>query len=360
MMRWKIALPLVAVLTAALAVGLIWNKAPEKAWSSDTGAGSVQAFAIPTFNVKDYGAVGDGVTNDTASIAKAVKAAQVSGGGTIYFDRGTYLINSIHIPENISVLGAGRGEATLIRNDNKDEAALRLLGNQSVQGIGIKARIGIMPNGDDINIIDVRFECSVQGIQNAVTVNRLTVFNSLFENSGYGILSNINPSYEVKILNTRFVNIKGDGIEINAPSRDWVIENCVFDTNTSASRWAGFGVGVALSAKDIVIKNSSFIHIRGQGVHVEDYAEVTIVNSIFKNNGSANYTGDPKADIAVLSNAKVKVYNSKFMASTVGYSKLAIYNTDLPVGGTITVYNSQFQSKTVSKQVTTVNSIFLP
>lgn len=87
-----------------------------------------------------------------------------------------------------------------------------------------------------------------------------------------------------------------------------------------------------MSAKDIVIKNSSFIHIRGQGVHVEDYAEVTIVNSIFKNNGSANYTGDPKADIAVLSNAKVKVYNSKFMASTVGYSKVAIYNTDLPVG----------------------------
>lgn len=126
----------------------------------------------------------------------------------------------------------------MIRNDNKDEAALRLLGKQSVQGIGIKARIGIMPNGDDINIIDVRFECSVQGIQNAVTVNRLTVFNSLFENSGYGILSNINPSYEVKILNTRFVNIKGDGIEINAPSRDWVIENCVFDTNTSPSRWA--------------------------------------------------------------------------------------------------------------------------
>lgn len=79
MMRWKIALPLVAVLTAALAVGLIWNKAPEKAWSSDTGAGSVQDFAIPMFKVKDYGAVGNGVTNDTESIAKAVKAAQDSG-----------------------------------------------------------------------------------------------------------------------------------------------------------------------------------------------------------------------------------------------------------------------------------------
>lgn len=358
-MRWKITIPLFAILMAVLA-GFFWNQTPERVWSSDTAADNVQAFAIPMFNVKDFGAKGDGKTNDTASIAKAVKAAENSGGGTVYFGKGTYLINSIHVPQNISILGAGRKEATLLRTDNKDEAALRLLGKQSIQSIGIKAPIGILPHGDDINIIDVRFECSVQGVQNAVTVNRLTVINSLFENTGYGILSNINPSYDVKILNTRFVNIKADGIEINAPSRRWVIENCVFDTNTSPSRWAGFGVGVAISAKEIVIKNSSFIHIRGQGVHVEDYAEVTIMNSIFKNNGSANYTGDPRSDIAVLSNAKVKVYNSKFLASTTGYSKLAIYNTDLPVGGTITVYNSTFHGKTVNKQVTTVNSIFIP
>lgn len=364
-MRRTLTLALCFAMAFVLGLGLRWNMSPQTAWSEADTATLAEtalstAFAVPTFNVMSYGAAGNGKTNDTASIAKAVKAAYDAGGGTVYFPKGTYLINAIHVPANISLLGAGRTDSVLLRTDNKEEAALRLLGNQSIQGIGIRAPIGLTPGGDDINVIDVRFESSIQGIQNAVTVNRLTVINSLFENSGYGILSNVNPSHDVKILNSRFVNIKSDAIEINAASTDWVIDNCVFDTNTSPSSWAGFGVGVAMKAKNITIKNSSFIYTRGQAVHVEDYAEVTIINSVFKNSGSANYTGSPRADIAVLSNAKVAVYNSKFLAADTGYSKLAIYNTDLPVGGTITAYNSVFQAKTVNKQVTTLNCIFVP
>ena len=44
------------------------------------------------FNVKAYGAKGDGVTDDTAAVNAAISAANAAHGGTIYFPPATYLI----------------------------------------------------------------------------------------------------------------------------------------------------------------------------------------------------------------------------------------------------------------------------
>src|SRR3989344_4600844 len=45
-----------------------------------------------TFNVKAYGATGDGATNDTAAIQAAIDAASAAPGGVVYFPAGTYAI----------------------------------------------------------------------------------------------------------------------------------------------------------------------------------------------------------------------------------------------------------------------------
>jgi glucose/arabinose dehydrogenase len=55
------------------------------------------------FNVKNYGAKGDGTTIDTRSINSAVEAASNAGGGTVYFPAGNYLTGSIHLKNNISL-----------------------------------------------------------------------------------------------------------------------------------------------------------------------------------------------------------------------------------------------------------------
>ena len=61
--------------------------------------------ASPTFfNVRDFGATGDGQTLDSPAIDKAITAAADAGGGTVLVPAGTYLSGSIHLKSNIHLL----------------------------------------------------------------------------------------------------------------------------------------------------------------------------------------------------------------------------------------------------------------
>ncbi len=44
-----------------------------------------------TFNVRTYGAIGDGKTVDTPAINRAIEAVAAAGGGTLVFPAGTYV-----------------------------------------------------------------------------------------------------------------------------------------------------------------------------------------------------------------------------------------------------------------------------
>ncbi len=55
------------------------------------------------FDVKTYGAVGDGKTLDTPAVNKAIEAAYAAGGGTVHFPAGTYLCFSIHLKSNVGL-----------------------------------------------------------------------------------------------------------------------------------------------------------------------------------------------------------------------------------------------------------------
>ncbi len=65
----------------------------------------------PFYNVRDYGAAGDGHTDDTAAIAAAITAAAPSvapTGNTVYFPAGKYLVSSsLAVPPALTLLGAG-------------------------------------------------------------------------------------------------------------------------------------------------------------------------------------------------------------------------------------------------------------
>jgi polygalacturonase len=55
------------------------------------------------FNVRNYGATGDGVTLDTRAINSAIGACGKSGGGTVYFPAGTYLSGTVRLQDNVTL-----------------------------------------------------------------------------------------------------------------------------------------------------------------------------------------------------------------------------------------------------------------
>jgi hypothetical protein len=86
-----------------------------------TGLTSAPVRSIPAtssplnwVNVKDYGAKGDGTTNDSGAITSAIAA--LTTGGTLYFPPGDYLVNTtgFTLSQGIQVVGSGPG-ASFIR-----------------------------------------------------------------------------------------------------------------------------------------------------------------------------------------------------------------------------------------------------
>jgi polygalacturonase len=60
------------------------------------------------YDVKAFGATGDGKTIDSDAINKAIEAASAAGGGTVRFPAGTYASFSIRLKSNLTLeLGAG-------------------------------------------------------------------------------------------------------------------------------------------------------------------------------------------------------------------------------------------------------------
>ncbi len=63
----------------------------------------LQAPGENFYNVKKYGAKGDGKILDSKAINKAIEQAALNGGGTVYLPAGMYLSGSIRLKSNISL-----------------------------------------------------------------------------------------------------------------------------------------------------------------------------------------------------------------------------------------------------------------
>jgi len=129
-------------------------------------------------SVKDFGAVGDGVTDNTVAFQAAVTAA---AGGKLELQEGTYLIGKVTLPSSIIIEGKGVG--TIIKlvaghDDHLLTAAsasgitlknLTLDGNKANQTAGAASRGLYLLDSSDIRLVDVIVQnCADHGVHASV------------------------------------------------------------------------------------------------------------------------------------------------------------------------------------------------
>ena len=224
-----------------------------------------------TFDVRAFGAKGDGKTKDTAAFQKALDACKAVGGGTVSVPNGYYLIGSI-------VIGAN--------------TTLRLGGNTSLIG---------SPDIGDYPLVRIRWEGEfAQGhramISSEKTANVIVTGGSIFgppinvsrwrnprgpalvefsectnvtlENlsTQYQQLWSIHPllctKFTARNLTIRSIRPNGDGIDVDSCS-NVLIEGCNIDTGDDAiSLKSGRGesaIALGRPTQDVVIRNCTLV-----------------------------------------------------------------------------------------------------
>lgn len=154
------------------------------------------------FDVRAYGAIGDGRVDVTRAVKAAIDAAANGGGGTVYFPRGRYLVSEgLVLPPGVSIKGERTDLVNLVWPDLASPPPALLQGSSqfSIEDITIYASNHLhvisggfqfrdlqVPDAGNIAIRHVRIRASAFRGNMALetAIQRMRDFNRLFPDGG--------------------------------------------------------------------------------------------------------------------------------------------------------------------------------
>ena len=259
-----------SVTTAKIADGAVTMQKLGTFTQTGTGATArtVDSKLKDVISVKDFGATGDGSTNDATAINTALLAAT---GKTLYFPAGTYIIGAELQPKTgTTIIGDG------------------------IQSTIIKASNSLATNTTLINIVDG---------QDAVTIKDLRVDgNESNRSSGSGGSNNIMIMSNRNILE-RVSTIEAENAGIlfgstSDASEENTVNNCIIEDNN--------GVGLSQSnCSGTIITNNRFARNGLENLTIDANSNRTICtnNRFFKHFGGVGNIGwDDSVDSKICDN----------------------------------------------------------
>ena len=77
--------------------------------AQELGASGRNDWGSQTYNVRDFGAKGDGVSLDTAAVQAAIDACNRDKGGTVLVPAGTFVTGTVEMKSNVTLRIAAGG-----------------------------------------------------------------------------------------------------------------------------------------------------------------------------------------------------------------------------------------------------------
>ena len=285
------------------------------------------------YNVLDYGAVGDGVTDDAVAIQEAIDECSADGGGQVIFPSGkTFLSGPVELKSNVdyhleinSVWRANPDESIYhlsAFNENKGEGMMWIwtkdTKNISITGQGTIDGNGIAFMGAELHdsyelkeLADPSFDPRPH-VLTLMGVEKLQIRDVTICNGAYWTVHLIG-CYDASIIGISLINNlkirNGDGIDIDhsrkvrisdcyitsgddciclknrrefeeyGPCQDITVTNCVMSGRSCAIKIGSENMD---SISDVLIDNC-IIKASNRGIGIQNRDEGTVTNVVFSN-----------------------------------------------------------------------------
>src|SRR5258708_4231461 len=112
-----VSVPVAAAMVPAILAGCAAS-APSPSDEAPRPTDDDHLAGARVFNIRDFGAKGDGITLDTAAVQAAIDACTKDRGGIVLIPAGTFVIGTVELKENVTLhivaqgklLGSGDGK----------------------------------------------------------------------------------------------------------------------------------------------------------------------------------------------------------------------------------------------------------